>query len=54
MPLDSDRARRHTARKVLRRIDDDTVDHLAAVHDDPLSTERRLAGSTARGTSTAR
>lgn len=43
MPLDSDRARRHTARTVLRRIDDDTVDHLAAVQEDPLSTERRLA-----------
>lgn len=43
MPLDTDRVRRHTARSVLRRIDDDTVDHLVQVQENPTSTERRLA-----------
>jgi hypothetical protein len=43
MSLDTDRVRRHTARSVLRRIDDDTVDHLVQVQENPASTERRLA-----------
>jgi len=43
MPLETDRVRRHTARSVLRRIDDDTVDHLVQVQKNPASAERRLA-----------
>lgn len=38
----SDRARRHTARSVLRRIDDDTLDHLMEVETHPEATGRRL------------
>ena len=37
-----DRARRHTARSVLRRIDDDTLDHLLAVESKPASANGRL------------
>jgi hypothetical protein len=37
-----DRARRHTARSVLRRIDDDTLDHLLEVETKPETTSRRL------------
>jgi hypothetical protein len=37
-----DRARRHTARSVLRRIDDDTLDHLMEVETKPETTSRRL------------
>jgi len=39
----ADRARRHTARSVLRRIDGVTVDHLAAAIDRPESVGPRLA-----------
>jgi hypothetical protein len=42
MPQETDRARRHTARSVLRRIDDDTVHHLAEVANDPAAAPRRL------------
>lgn len=38
----SERARRHTARSVLRRIDDDTVDHLMEVEAQPEAAGRRL------------
>lgn len=38
----SDRARRHTARSVLRRIDDETLDHLVEVEQKPDSASRRL------------
>jgi hypothetical protein len=37
-----DRARRHTARSVLRRIDDDTLDHLMEVEQKPETASRRL------------
>ena len=37
-----DRARRHTARSVLRRIDDDTLDHLMEVEARPETASRRL------------
>jgi len=37
-----DRARRHTARSVLRRIDDDTLDHLMEVETKPQTTSGRL------------
>lgn len=43
MAPEHDRARRHTARSVLRRIDEDTLDHLVRAQDDPASIERRLA-----------
>lgn len=42
MSLDTDRARRHTARAVLHRIDDDTVDHLLAVEGDADAAKPRL------------
>jgi hypothetical protein len=42
MPPDSDRARRHTASFVLRRIDDDTLDHLMEVENHPETAARRL------------
>ena len=42
MSLPPDRARRHTARAVLRRIDDETVQHLTAVAHDPAAAQRRL------------
>ena len=38
----ADRVRRHTAAEVLRRIDDDTVERLAAAATTPAATERRL------------
>lgn len=38
----TDRARRHTARSVLRRIDDDTVDHLLEVEHHPEAAGERL------------
>ena len=37
-----DRVRRHTARSVLRRIDDDTLDHLLEVAHKPETASRRL------------
>jgi hypothetical protein len=37
-----DRGRRHTARSVLRRIDDDTLDHLMQVEARPETASRRL------------
>jgi hypothetical protein len=37
-----DRARRHTARSVLRRIDDDTLHHLMEVEARPDTASRRL------------
>ncbi len=37
-----DRARRHTAHSVLRRIDDDTLDHLMEVETKPDTAGRRL------------
>jgi hypothetical protein len=40
--MDADRARRHTARFVLRRTDEDTLDHLMAVEAKPETTSRRL------------
>lgn len=42
MERSPDRARRHTARSVLRRIDDDTLDHLIEVETKPETTSRRL------------
>jgi hypothetical protein len=42
MERSPDRARRHTARSVLRRIDDDTLDHLMEVETKPETTSRRL------------
>ena len=42
MDRSPDRARRHTARSVLRRIDDDTLDHLMEVETKPETTSRRL------------
>jgi phage tail tape-measure protein len=42
MDRSADRARRHTARSVLRRIDDDTLDHLMEVAQKPETTSRRL------------
>lgn len=42
MERSPDRARRHTARSVLRRIDDDTLDHLLEVETKPETTSRRL------------
>lgn len=42
MDHSADRARRHTARSVLRRIDDDTVHHLAAVAAQPAQAQARL------------
>lgn len=42
MSLDTDRARRHTARSVLRRIDDDTADHLLTVDGNPDAATQRL------------
>lgn len=42
MDLPSDRARRHTARSVLRRIDGDTLDHLLEVETRPEAASRRL------------
>jgi hypothetical protein len=43
MKLAGDRARRHTAQSVLRRIDDDTVSHLAEVARHPERAQERLA-----------
>lgn len=42
MERSPDRARRHTARSVLRRIDDDTLDHLMEVARKPETASRRL------------
>lgn len=42
MEPSSDRARRHTARSVLRRIDEDTLDHLMEVGQKPEAASRRL------------
>jgi hypothetical protein len=42
MERSPDRARRHTARSVLRRIDDDTLDHLMEVEAKPETINRRL------------
>ncbi len=42
MDATSDRARRHTAQSVLRRIDDDTLDHLMEVEARPESASQRL------------
>lgn len=42
MERSSDRARRHTARSVLRRIDNDTLDHLMEVGQKPETASRRL------------
>jgi hypothetical protein len=42
MQSSPDRARRHTARTVLRRIDDDTLDHLMEVGQKPETASRRL------------
>lgn len=42
MNPDPDRARRHTARSVLRRIDDDALDHLMKVASQPETVSRRL------------
>ncbi|MEJ7930820.1 hypothetical protein WG922_12640 [Ramlibacter sp. AN1015] len=42
MERSHDRARRHTARSVLRRIDDDTVGHLMEVAQKPETASRRL------------
>lgn len=42
MERSPDRARRHTARSVLRRIDDDTLDHLMEVGQKPETASRRL------------
>jgi hypothetical protein len=42
MELSTDRARRHTARAVLRRIDDDTLDHLMDVAQVPERAHHRL------------
>ena len=42
MERSPDRAQRHTARSVLRRIDDDTLDHLMEVETKPETTSRRL------------
>lgn len=42
MERSPDRARRHTARSVLRRIDDETVDHLMEVEQKPDSARQRL------------
>lgn len=42
MERSPDRARCHTARSVLRRIDDDTLDHLLEVETKPETTSRRL------------
>lgn len=42
MERSPDRARRHTARSVLRRIDDDTLHHLMEVETKPETTSRRL------------
>ena len=39
----TDRGRRHTARSVLQRMDDDTLDHLMAVETRPETASRRLA-----------
>ena len=38
----ADRARRHTAHSVLRRIEDDTLDHLMEVEQKPETTRRCL------------
>lgn len=42
MERSADRARRHTARSVLRRIDEDTLDHLMEVAQKPETASRRL------------
>lgn len=42
MERSPDRARRHTARSVLRRIDDETFDHLMEVEQKPDSARQRL------------
>lgn len=42
MNPDPDRARRHTASSVLRRIDADALDHLMAVANQPETASRRL------------
>lgn len=42
MERSADRARRHTARSVLRRIDEDTLDHLMEVAQNPETASRRL------------
>ena len=42
METSTDRARRHTARSVLRRIDDDTLHHLMEVEGKPEAAARRL------------
>ena len=42
MERSADRARRHTARSVPRRIDEDTLDHLMEVAQKPETASRRL------------
>lgn len=40
--MEPDRVRRHTAHSVLRRIDEDTLDHLMSVEEKPETTSRQL------------
>ena len=42
MSLERDRARRHTARAVLRSIDDQTIHHLGRAADSPAGIQARL------------